>query len=249
MTNKPSTNPLSSSLLAAFEERKKTSAEKASEKIAQEKAAKERLIENLLQPYRQTFNAFDKEQDRLAYNFLIRLQNKIFNYDHHEYQQLDFGQGKGLQEVLLPKVTKRGAPLFHALKHTHGFLSFISWVCFYNGFEKMCTATSICERLGWVLRYGKDKAEVQKDLRSMASSPKFAHSLTTPLGYVNQRTKRSLEARIIKKTAFRSKKRSTTRKVKREAAKVERMIESSKVQMDLIKRDVFVFQYDTVKKR
>jgi hypothetical protein len=241
-------NPITTSLLAAYEEGKKSTAQQAKERAAQTEAEERQKLENLLDPFRKTFNSFDKEQDRLAFNFLIRLQNKIFDNDDYEYYDLDFGQGGGVQNVLLSKVTKRGEQLFHALKHTHGFLSFITWVRFYDSFDKMCTAQSVCERLGWVLRYGKDKADVEKDLKRKAESPEFAHSLTTPLGFVNQRTKRSLDRFQVRTVLRKAKNSSSKRGGKNEAEKVRKIIESDQVQRDLIKRDIVVLQFEMAKK-
>jgi hypothetical protein len=241
-------NPITTSLLAAYEEGKKSTSQKSKERAAQIEAEQRQNLENLLDPFRKTFNSFDKEQDRLAFNFLIRLQNKIFNYNDHEYYELDFGEGSGVQKVLLPKVTKSGNHLFHTLKHTHGFLSFITWVRFYDSFEKMCTAQSVCERLGWVLRYGKDKAAVFKDLEKKAESPGFAHSLTTPLGFVNQRTKRSLDRFQVRTVLRKGKRSSSKRGGKTEAEKVRKIIESEQVQRDLIKRDIVVLQFEMEKK-
>jgi len=155
--NKPPSSSLSGLLLAAYEEYKKTPSQKAAEeKKKREEEAKSRL-QHLLQPHRDTYNRFDEENDRLAYNFLIRFQKKIFDYKDAAHYEIDWGRGSGMEKVLLPKLTKAGQPIFKALKHTHGFRSFVIWVHYLNGFEKKCTAQSTCESLGWVLRYGEDK--------------------------------------------------------------------------------------------
>jgi hypothetical protein len=240
-------NPITSSLLAAYEEGKKSTAQKAKERAAEIKAADHQKLETLLNPFRTTFNSFDKEQDRLAFNFLVRFQNQIFNHQATEKYELHFPQRSKPENVLLPRLTRCGEPLFHALKHTHGFLSFITWVRFYDSFEKMCTAQSVCERLGWVLRYGKDKTNVEKDLKRKAESPEFAHSLTTPLGFVNERTKRSLAKNYIRKVTSRNRKLTNTKKATKEAKKVMKLLETETVQRDLIKRDVVVLQYEMAK--
>jgi hypothetical protein len=186
---------------------------------------------------------------------ILSIKNKIdsplifsFAFKTRYLTTTTLSQGGGVQKVAGPKLTKLGEPLFHALKHTHGFLGFITWVCFYDSFEKMCTAQCVCEDLGWVLRYGKDKAAVEKDLKRKAESPEIAHSLTTPLGFVSQRTKRSLNQFQVKTVSRKGKKSSSKRGGKNEAEKVRKIIESDQVQRDLIKRDIVVLQFEMEKK-
>jgi len=251
------TKALTSALNAAFEEKKnslKTAEQLAAEKAEKEEAARKQF-EYQIEPFRIGYEFFETEVDRLAYNLLVRYTKIIFDYKHSEYYELDFGQGKA--RVLLAKVTKKGEPIFHALKHTKGFLAFVSWVRFYNGFEKECTAQSVCEGLKWVLRYGKDKDEVVADEKrrnkpnTTSNAPSFAHSLTTPLGYVNKRAKRSLESQREKRDRSRDEKRLAVGKQKQRINNVVRLLDSTKVMTDVVlhraERDVFKLRYEMMK--
>ena len=242
-------SPLTGSLLAAYEEHRKTPTEKKAEKQKEEEMRKIASLKVLLAPHRITAERFQKEQERLAYNFLIRFQNKIFDLDDMEYQEvltIDHNENEVRARVLLWRIRKSAKAVFDAIKDTKGFRGFIIWVHQMNRSEKMWLAKSILDELTWVLRYGKDEADVRSDWereareRQNEDAPQFAHSLTTPLGSLNRRTQRSLDNSKNKRVQKRAQKGGGG-KTQKELVKLERLMNSDAVQRDLVKRDHFQF--------
>lgn len=228
------------------------------EKKKREEEAKSRL-EHLLQPHRDAYNRFDEENDRLAYNFLIRFQKKIFDYKDVAHYEIDWGRGRGMEKVLLPKLTKAGQPIFEALKHTYGFRSFVTWVRYLDGFGKECLAQSTCESLGWVLRYGEDRkgeAERRNQLAKDRLSAEKKKESDSPEWY-NINTLRRLavsSSRQFARTSHRELKKhkklgaSVTAK-KEESAKLRKLRESQQRQRNLVKRDIVILEYEMAKNK
>lgn len=253
---------LTGSLLAAYEEHKKPLSQRIAENAAVEKQTRKSELQRMVdsgvaQGDRWSLNKFDNSQDRRAHAYLTRFEKKLFDYRNYEKRHINFGSG--IEECYLPTVKKRYQRFFELAKDTKGFLGFIVWTYKYNAEEKRYTAQLVLEELGWVLRYGRDKQDVYKDLDAVdpkdyytskhTAQPSFAHSLTTPLGYVNERTKRSLEQkrhrrdanRVLNKVARRTTKNWA--KVKGEVANLNRLVSSEAVQRDLVKRDAVIRRY------
>jgi len=250
-------------MLQIFEDSKLSPAQRRAKKRKEAaiKAAneKENLLKSLLAPHRFTTDQFLREQERLAFNFLIRLGNKIFDYDGEgeHYELVVTEDGKKVKEmVYLWKVKKSARPFFDAVKNTKGFLGFITWVHDYGEFEKKCTAETVVKDVSWVLRYGKDKAGALKDLdrksketweaqvkgNTSIDAPKMAHSLSskrTP----NQRILRSLLKNNVKKNLWMMRR---PKKAAGEVLKLERLMNSEAVRRDLVKKDEFLFSLTRV---
>lgn len=247
MSKKRSSNPLSSSLLAAYEEQKKSGSQKTAEEIKKKKEEKRRRLEHELKPYRDAYNRFDEENDRLAYNFLIQFQNKIFDYDSGvAHYEVDWGRGRGMEKVLFPKLTKAGEPIFDALKHTYGFRSFLTWVRYLDGFGKECLAQRTCDSLGWVLRYGEDRNQEEERRNQLAEdeiSVRNKKTTTSPEWFTFKTTQYS--AKIARREFKKHKKLVTPVKAnKEESTKLRRLRESQQRQRRLVKRDVVLLEYE-----